>query len=449
MNMFKKYFWLTLIIFISSTPAFSEDVKVMSVNGSKLHACLLKDPSNLLISLKKKKFGFVLDFDKETSSVTKTVKKTNTQIKALKGKTDSASNSKRKKLKTSVKNLKFLLISINNCKNKNNTQISVLSSVNCAEQGTLEGTACDDLNPCTGPDKCQAGKCSGSPIASQGSITCSFASCSKAIEQCKDNKITVCVEGAASEEICNKVDDDCNGETDEKGICNAEPTSTAVPTATLSSGPTFSETAVATNTSTPAVTSTSTKTPTITNTPSKTPTKTPTPILFCPDPNNNINLGAAGCACTGSDDCLGICTAGICVSNGNTCPSSGNALAVSPTNCECVSNLDCTPGICRANSDGLCGTGTSNSIGCAKTDNNLRVNFPGCACTDNTDCLSPMTCTTISGSTAKYCTGGGVTCFDDDNTQALNPRNCPCISNAACKSNSCGLAQGAFGSACR
>ena len=357
----------------------------------KSHACLLNPPSNLLISLKKRKVGQVLDFDKELKNVAKKIKRTKSLIKTLKGKTDSTSNSKRKRLKKAQSNLKLLSKGIIACREG---VTSLTLPVDCTSSSNPEGSTCEDFNPCTRNDKCVNLKCTGTAASDSTILKCGFDKCSIEIQQCLNSRFVVCMVGAAGSEICNAVDDDCNGQTDESNVCvsvNASPTATVVasptgsvvtPNATTTppisptNNPvnTLTPTSTATRTLTP--THTATRTPTRTSTPTRTPTRTSTPTpVPCGAANNNTSSNPTNCGCVSNNDCCsGICrgsddTCGPPTSIYNTqaavtCPNficDANARAgasARPLDAPCNSNLDCCSGICRG-ATGTCGPKTS------------------------------------------------------------------------------------------
>lgn len=57
---------------------------------------------------------------------------------------------------------------------------------------------------------CSGGRCGIEPL-SGGSITCGIGACQRTVAQCSNGEQQQCVPGAPSSEICNGIDDDCDG----------------------------------------------------------------------------------------------------------------------------------------------------------------------------------------------------------------------------------------------
>lgn len=436
----------------SGGAVFAADLRVVSIQGSKRHGCFLQEQANLLISLAAGNLGSVLSFDKELSTVSNKIKKIKAQLRRLKSQ-GAASSAALKKIRKKLANLKLLAQGIVACRDG---IISQSPGTDCSGAGVPEGSACDDLNPCTVQDKCQNLKCVGAALDTNPTINCSFDNCAQAIAQCVNARLIVCLTGAAGDEICNEIDDDCNGEVDEKDIC-ANPT--AAPTATVAATNTPPATPTAVNTSTPTATntviltptltstSTRTATPTRTSTATRTPTRTPTitPTTPCGIANNNFNFNRSSCLCNGDDDCLGDCDVNglinFCVGTG--CPLSPNGLALSPQGCLCNLSADCYQGLCSVNPSSpdfhTCIPGGAGISPCYDTNNNININFPGCRCTlgQSDDCSFGTNCTLIANTTTAYCSGGGVVCGNPDNSTGSNPKFCPCNEDNDCASFQC------------
>ncbi|MBK7270635.1 MAG: putative metal-binding motif-containing protein [Flavobacteriales bacterium] len=74
------------------------------------------------------------------------------------------------------------------------------------------GTACDDGNPNTSNDVCNgAGTCAGTPCTDNDAD--GFTTCQG---DCNDNNANI---RPGAVELCNSLDDDCDGQVDEGGVC--------------------------------------------------------------------------------------------------------------------------------------------------------------------------------------------------------------------------------------
>ena len=428
MKLLKISLLMVLVFFSFVGASSSEEVRLTTIRGGKIHGCLIKSPSNLLVNISKKRVGQILDFKNQLISVSKKIKKVNTSIVLLKGRTDAQSIKKRNQLRKSRANLKLLSAGIISCRDG---VVSQAFPVDCGGPSITEGTPCDDFNPCTENDSCSNSKCTGKLRRDDIKLFCSYDKCRVEVQQCSNARFVACLVGAAGSELCNGIDDDCNGVTDEGSVCTsitADPsstvavsttpdapgatpagtvppqltptavvvaTATSAPTATALPAPTSIPTATgtATPTPTPTRTGTATHTPTPTNTATSTPTPTPTPAFTvkCAAPSNTAGLNPDGCECQSNF----ACTAGICLVDSSQlsvnicrfepqqhCSTPNNNLDLSPDGCSCVGANDCK-GNCIA---GRCAGG--GGPGCVDFRNGRGFAESGCPCQSNLDCVS-------------------------------------------------------------
>ncbi|MBI2341534.1 MAG: hypothetical protein HYU98_02220, partial [Deltaproteobacteria bacterium] len=112
------------------------------------------------------------------------------------------------------------------------------------------GTACSDSNECTNGETCVAGSCQGgtavssddnnvctadscdsakggvvhTPITGGGTLTCGVGACANSIDQCLNGSVQTCTPKSPGTEICDGLDNDCDGVTDEGSaeICDGK-----------------------------------------------------------------------------------------------------------------------------------------------------------------------------------------------------------------------------------
>jgi hypothetical protein len=96
----------------------------------------------------------------------------------------------------------------------------------CVNPAKANGTLCIDGNNCTQNDVCTGGTCSGTSPADQACDTGQLGICAAGTNQCQNEGI-VCVQNQQPQaETCNGVDDNCDGQVDEN--IPSQPTSCGV-----------------------------------------------------------------------------------------------------------------------------------------------------------------------------------------------------------------------------
>lgn len=370
MKIYVNFLSAVTCIFLISSSLFAQDFKVVAIGDGKQLGCVVRKPTNLLVSLNKKTLGQLQVFETALAANKAAVQKIQLALSKVKKKQDASSARKKTNLTKQLVELKKLGKGMLACVSGRTT---LKVKVNCASKKVKNGTPCDDFNPCTVKDVCKNKQCFGKENKNKPSISCGFGGCTTTLRECVASKFLICLNGAAGDELCNGLDDDCNGQTDENNSCDAsalldpspsptvapEPTITATgapteaptatptsatsatvtatatlsitasatstPTLSVSASPTSTATVTRTPTKTPTFTATSTATATktatrtATATPTRTPTSTATPGCFPPD--NQGNNSGNGCACVGTFDCCGICGAThVCTGN----PRGGN-----------------------------------------------------------------------------------------------------------------------------
>lgn len=99
-------------------------------------------------------------------------------------------------------------------------------------------TGCDDGNQCTA-DSCNEGAntCQHTPL-DIGTISCGVGACFRTVQACVGGNPNECIPGVPNPEVCNGIDDDCDGTSDE-GLFDTNPscnTATAIGTVSGDTG---------------------------------------------------------------------------------------------------------------------------------------------------------------------------------------------------------------------
>jgi hypothetical protein len=105
---------------------------------------------------------------------------------------------------------------------------------------TNNANPCSDGNSCTTGDVCGNGSCQSGPPATVPT-TCGLGACQRTIDACAGGVPQQCVPGTPTSEVCNGIDDDCDGLTDENRVqadCTVSPSTINIG----SQGSTFSMT---------------------------------------------------------------------------------------------------------------------------------------------------------------------------------------------------------------
>lgn len=189
--------------------------------------CLVSTTESLLVSTKPESSGNILSFEAERNKLINTqqdnlteIKRLKRQVKNLKQQQSSSKKTKKSlaKKKAQVKDLTKLdklysstINAISACQN------GTLSFVPCAEQGST----CDDGNECTLGDFCLNNKCLGNPLTLTTPKGCGVGACARTAPLCFNGIPGICTSGIPSAEICNNIDDNCNGSIDDGLDCGA------------------------------------------------------------------------------------------------------------------------------------------------------------------------------------------------------------------------------------
>ncbi len=202
--------------------AFALEEQLIQLQNTSQLACKVGATASVLVDAS----GQTLDFEAEKAKTqaqqkknSSKIKKLKNQIKALKKSGSSAATKKALKKKNAQlkalnklsKNLSTLLSAIIACQN------GTLDAVPCAPNGDT----CDDGNECTLGDLCENSKCKGTPFNQVTSVGCGLGACTRSIAKCTNGIPGVCVPGTPSSEVCNGIDDDCDGAIDNGLNCGA------------------------------------------------------------------------------------------------------------------------------------------------------------------------------------------------------------------------------------
>jgi putative metal-binding protein/thrombospondin type 3 repeat protein len=92
---------------------------------------------------------------------------------------------------------------------------------------------CNDLNPNIhpgAPEVCNRvdDDCNGSVDEGLGSTTCGVGACGRTVDNCVGGVLQTCTPGTPTPEVCNGIDDDCDGKTDEDFDLDADGFSTCM-----------------------------------------------------------------------------------------------------------------------------------------------------------------------------------------------------------------------------
>ncbi len=84
----------------------------------------------------------------------------------------------------------------------------------CSNPAKADGSSCNDGDACTSEDSCQSGSCTGTPYVSTACNTGNPGVCAAGTTSCSAGIVTCNQTTQASAETCDGLDNDCNGQVD-------------------------------------------------------------------------------------------------------------------------------------------------------------------------------------------------------------------------------------------
>lgn len=93
---------------------------------------------------------------------------------------------------------------------------------------TPNNAHCDDGNPCT-VNTCDPSSGCVTTNLDGGTLTCGTGACERTVQRCVNGQEQTCVPGDPSPEVCNGIDDNCDGQVDEGNPGGGLPCDTRLP----------------------------------------------------------------------------------------------------------------------------------------------------------------------------------------------------------------------------
>ncbi len=398
---------------------------VIQIPGAPKKGCLIGRGKPRLIpfphNARAREFKMATELTKVKKSLASAVKNARSLSKTIramqKGRASTSAVTKKKRLLASI--------------NKKKTNLSLVQrSLNSCRRGTLKPPAppvpppapgdpipcsgtgsCDDLNACTKNDICINNICNGTSLLPGETASCGVGACRRTLALCESGTRSLCTPGDPVTEICNGIDDDCDGTTDEG--CTGTPCITA---SQCNAG------------------------------------------YFC-SPQGCLPDKVPGSACSKNDECAGErCDSGFCCASGNCCSADSDCAALSspadctsPENCQghrvigtCNANFSCETTVVE--DDTACNGITSNSCGSypAITCSALGTQSSNQGALCATSCISDSECDGDAHCYAGACVPKftlGATCSSATQCSSGNCADGVCC-NSSCEGgcNSCALA---------